>query len=114
MDMSELTLQFLFVMHVLWEGILFTRPLALLEPFGHQNRRKSGGAKEGCGLWRRLRAEGAQGYPLTPKMDAQGDPKTPKGTQNAPKWSQTHLPKVQTLSRNLAFLYPLAACIKVT
>ena len=30
--------------------------------------------------------------------------------RNATKLSQTYLPKVQTLSRNLAFLNPLAAC----
>ena len=54
------------------------------EPFGHplgaKIAKKGAGAKEGGGLSRRLRAEGAQGYP----RPAQGDPKTHKMTPDGP------------------------------
>ena len=60
--------------------------LKILAPVGHHfgfiltpKIVQNGATLKGTsGLWRRLRAEGAQGYPQTPKMDPRGSPRPQK------------------------------------
>ena len=65
------------------------------EPFGGRLgatiAQKGETAKEGGGLWRRLRARGAQGYPLTPKKGLRGSPRDPKCNPNGTQDSQNDL-----------------------
>ena len=67
--------------------------LSMFAPFSEPSGRPFGGniaqtgatARGGGCLWRRLRAEAVQGYPLTPKMDAKGHPRPKMEVQGYPK-----------------------------
>ena len=52
------------------------------DPLGAKIVKKWRAAKEGGGLSRRLRAEGAQGHPQTHKIDPHSTPRPPKRFQN--------------------------------
>ena len=73
-------------------------------PLASKIAQNGAGLIRGGGPWNRLRAKGAQGYPLAPKMDAKGHPKTlkwspkdAKGHPKTPKWSPKAPPRAPKL-----------------